>query len=392
MNNEIQEKFFQLLLEVKDICEKNKIDYYLTDNLLFDDLKNEKITKNYHEYSIRIKAVDADKFIKLASKKNNRVVEGLFNNGNFPGNFLRYVATDTLYFYVNDYKKYKNHGFSIKIELLNYLPNNKLKSKYISFLQIGLLGVNAKNKLSYKKKICAIWFHFLGLFGNSRRGKYIFKLINNTKFNESNKKNLYYRISTKKINKYAINYFEMSKNVNLNGISFKVPSNYILNGSEIIPDKTYNFSYIIDQTLPYKEFFEIANKNHFVDKYSKKREKLIKANKKINPYRIYVRKCWDILYRTRDRFELWEYYKPLKPQIISLYQEKKYEDLEQILDKYLEKLNFYYNKNLGIIFDSVIFDITIDLLIYQGKLNYARKLIDLVPKEHKISLDNMVIK
>ena len=75
-----------------------------------------------------------------------------------------------------------------------------------------------------------------------------------------------------------------------------------------------------------------------------------------------------------------------------MYQEKKYEDLEQILDKYLEKLNFYYNKNLGIIFDSVIFDITIDLLIYQGKLNYARKLIDLVPKEHKISLDNMVIK
>ena len=93
---DVQKKLFDLLLEIKEMCEKENIDYYLCEYLLLDALQNQKITGTYHDFSIMIKAEDVKKFIRAVNEKENREIECLTNNPKFPGFYMRYVATDTL--------------------------------------------------------------------------------------------------------------------------------------------------------------------------------------------------------------------------------------------------------------------------------------------------------
>ena len=52
----------------------------------------------------------------------------------------------------------------------------------------------------------------------------------------------------------------------------------------------------------------------------------------------------------------------------------------------MKALELYAGKGLGIVFDPVIFDITIDLLIKMDKKKSAQTYIKYAPKEHLIPL------
>ena len=53
MTNE-QKVLFDLLLEVKTLCEENDIEMYLTEYLLLDAYRNGEVTGTYHDFSVFI--------------------------------------------------------------------------------------------------------------------------------------------------------------------------------------------------------------------------------------------------------------------------------------------------------------------------------------------------
>jgi len=77
---------------------------------------------------------------------------------------------------------------------------------------------------------------------------------------------------------------------------------------------------------------------------------------------------------------------PKKLEIINLYNNNNYEEFQIVLDDYLKLLEQYASKGLGIVFDPIIFEITIELLVKTNKKDIARKYIKYAPKEHLIPL------
>lgn len=88
---------------------------------------------------------------------------------------------------------------------------------------------------------------------------------------------------------------------------------------------------------------------------------------------------WNVLFRTADRFEMWCEYMPQKQELLELYEQGQYAQLHVKLMPYLNMLQQNYKRKLGLCFDKDIFDITMELLRYEGEEEYAQKLISLVP-------------
>lgn len=391
--NETQEKMYELLKELIKICEKEKIDYSINNKLLFDAINNNEITGTYHDFSIVIKSDDIEKLVNAVKDIKNRSIESLRTNKRFPGLHLRYVAEDTLYFHVNKYKVYNKMGFAIDIHPLRYLPKNKKQQKINEILETGIEVLNGRTLKGGKKaKAYALFVFLLGIIGPKRRSKLIYNRI--YKIDNLDKKHLYYKPLLAKLEKYDSNIFSKLSDIKLNKDNFKYikDDNYL---NTRLKDYTvnslnnnYGADYIIDKSISYKAYFKECKKQGVsFDKYIFKRLILGIKNIKIKKYRKYVNHCWDLMYRTRDRFELYEYYKPLKEEIIKLNKKKDYEKLEEILKKYTDLLHYYYTKNMCLVFDPEIFDITKELLINQGKNNYVTDLIKMCPKEHLKPLD-----
>lgn len=390
--SDVQKRLFKLLLEVKKICEDNKIDYYLCENLLLDAIQNQEITGTYHDFSIMLKADDVNKFIKACAKNENREVEGLINNKKFPGTYLRYVATDTLYFPIYRYGVYKKSGFAINIKILKNVPKNKIKSKMFTVMEAGIEILNNTIKLTPKRILCLAVVKFMGIMGGKNRAKFIFNSLNSVDSKHGQKKYMYYKPTLGRRVKYNREIFEKNKTIKLNGKKFNIPADErfitinLGNVNKKVPTPTFGNTYIIDENIPYAEFLKECKDRKFSKSFYKKRKRLLKKDLKVKPYRNYVHKCWDLLYRTRDRFELWEKYMPLKAEIMDLYNRSKYDELENILKDYLVMLDLYASKGLGIVFDPIIFEITMELLINKNQKDLARKYIKYAPKEHLIPL------
>lgn len=386
-----QSKLFELLLEVKKICDQNKIDYYLCEYLLTDAVLKGEITGTYHDFSIMMRADDVYKFIEAVDKIENREIDSLLNNGKFPGTYLRYVAKDTLYFPIYRYDKYKKFGFGINIKILKNVPKNKLKSKVNTFLESGIEINNNNVKPSKRRLPYLVFIKMLGIIGKENRGKLIFNSLNKVTNSQGKQKYLYYKPTLGKRKKYDIQIFNKTKKIKLNGIDFKIPDDqrYVdinIDKTKPTPFSTFGATYIIDQNISYEDYFKECKKQKFPKSFYRKRKKLLKKEEKIKPYRKYVNKCWDLLFRTRDRFELLELYEPQKSHILKLYSDNNFEELENILKDYIDMLYLYASKGLTIIFDPVIFEITMEILSQKGHMEIVRKCIKNAPKEHLIPL------
>lgn len=391
---DVQEKLFELLLEVKELCEEENIEYYLCEYLLLDALQNKRITGTYHDFSIMIKSCDVKKFIRAVNRKENREMEGLFNNPKFPGTYMRYVASDTLYFPINRYKIYNKIGFGINIKILKNAPKNRIRSKIYTAMEAGIEINNNTIKMTKRRFVCLLFIKLLGIIGSGNRAKLIFNSLNSTTEKNGRRKYMYYKPTLGKRVKYKRKIFKENSSVKLNGVSFNIPKSKgfidinIGDVNKPIRMSTFGSTYIIDKDIPYKKFLEECKKQKFSNSFYYKRKKLLKKDMEIKPYKKYVSKCWDILYRTRDRFEMYEKYMPQKDNIIKLYNENNFDELKVILDDYLVCLETYYKKGLGIVFDPVIFQITIDLLMKMNKKTAAKNYIKYVPKEYFIPLED----
>ena len=73
---------------------------------------------------------------------------------------------------------------------------------------------------------------------------------------------------------------------------------------------------------------------------------------------------------------------PMKKLLRKLYEEQRYEELNELLKPYRSVLWDCYKKGLGLCFDKEIFDMTMHILKLEGSYTYVKKLQNMVPKNH----------
>lgn len=390
MTNE-QKVLFDLLLEIREICQENDIDMYLTENLLLDAYKNGEITGTYHNFTVCIQNKDVKKFIAAANKKENRFVESLLNNPSFPNAGLKYVKEDSLYYCVDEYKAFRHNGFAINIKILRNRSKNKYIAKVLDMMETGLGPIGNKGALS-KKKIIGYVFNIPFLIMTpAGRAKFIFNKVNDIKGKNAKSKYYHTRIYKKKA-KFEKTMLAEQKEILLCGETFKIPADEkylresVGNINKAVPMPTFGATYIIDKDISYKDFFKECKKQGFSNSFYSKKFRLLIIDGILSVYRKDIRYCWNLLYRTRDRFLMWEKYMPLKEEIVKLYEEENWTELETVLSDYIAMIEIYAKKRMGIAFDPEIFDITVKLLKKTGSDELAHKAKKYMPKQYLIPL------
>ncbi|MCD8020087.1 MAG: hypothetical protein LUF92_11040 [Clostridiales bacterium] len=141
---DLQNTICQLLTELKEIFEENNISYFLGGFTALNAQCQEEFDENIKDGSMLVFVQDARKVISAIEQKNrqNRVLEYLEKNKDFPGFFLKYSAEDTTYFEKNFYRGYQTYGISVNIFFICCCPEDNVQKKKYGLIEKGLFGRN----------------------------------------------------------------------------------------------------------------------------------------------------------------------------------------------------------------------------------------------------------
>lgn len=403
-------KMIQILSDFNTICNENDIEYFLTgETLLYAYFKNQLPPKAYNA-NVLMTEENISKFVKVIENKcpEDKEIEYWGNSDNYPDNSVRFIDKNTLCFNVMEYLNYKKHGMYIQIDVLSSLNKKKnFKTRLWNAIKLGLTECayhekqTSFNEKSTKcKKAIIITKCIESFVGKKHLRKKMFEYMcsmENVIHNDNQEKPPIFEFYYKKYKSVKMSslYFLKKEACYVENIKLSVP-NYtkaflkVLYPKRLVIDEgEYRFSdnsnlrsnIIIDRNIKYDEYFRYIN-NGIEDfkqiyKYQKKMD-LLKQQNSIHV--TLANKNWRVVKHTDYRFKLAEKYLPMKKDIIYLYNECKWDHLENVFLQYTEVLTETIAQKRTIVFDEELFDIYIDMLLYKGEGKFVNKLLSNIPK------------
>lgn len=382
--NEKQKSCMNLLKEIDKVCVENKIDYYLLGDMALSLYRDNAIITNG---TIGIHGKDAKRFIDALqnSISGGRIIETPVNNPNLPSLNIRYCDLNTLDCNLSNYKSYLGNCLHINIKIITGKEKNDIKSKIKRKLAAFYVTSNATSTSgkSVKYKVVREGIRIIRhIFGWKNTSKLAFSYF----LSSYSEKSDFVKIDKKR---YAREVFDKPLEKNLDNLRCSFPTKI----EEYLSDTYANWqekNIVDDGPSAYramsaqiswdefrKKMDDYGFRQYYVElkKYRRENLKFGIYNRKVNGY-------YALLERTNDRFLLYTQYKDKKDEIISLHQQKNFEELREILDPFVQALEKNYKKKLGLCFDKDIFNITMDLYAHDGQKAKADKLRKLVPAEH----------
>lgn len=391
---DVQLVLLKLLREIDQICEKEQIDYFLADHTAFYAYMKNRFTSKVYEANVLMTQEDALKFCKVVQTlaPKNRTLESLKTNKKMPGCYFRYTDENTLLMDLDTtYGYYQSYGIGVNIRILQPMPKSALRKKWQAALSVGWRTMHGGRRTRLMHKLLGWGVGFLmGLFGEKQVAKWLWNLTMKPAKRINPKR---YRIcdAIQGMGKWVpVSIFRKAAHEELEGNYFRIctdPQMYLqrIYGSNWkaprmgIPRESYKV--YADSQLPYTYFLQAAKERGMLtDEFIWQRKKFFRLDsQKGAPRKRDVVWTWNVLFRTADRFEMWCEYMPQKQELLELYEQGQYAQLHVRLMPYLNMLKQNCKRGLGLCFDKDIFDMTMELLQYEGEGEYAQKLISLVP-------------
>lgn len=396
----LQEKQFELLGEIDDICKANDIKYYVIGNtLLFGYYKN-VFGNEYTTNTIAMTPEDAMKFIEYCEQNlpDDRNIDYMLNNDLHNGHTIYYCDKNTLSLDWRKIKESRNIGIHITIYILKKKDKNLMRWVYTRGLDAtqSIYNRTITNKYKKKSKVAKLVVNpIVGVLGEENIKKTVFNsyikgAISNPERDYYLSKNNYKRSIGKFYDK---DYFSGDNTITIYDREFSAPNNiedyiYKIHGKYVaehvkVREHATPLFKVADCNLVFDDIKDIVDGEIFTaenfDNYKRGtalNPRLKKLNKK-------VRKYWNILLRSEDRIKLYLKYMPLKEKIMELHREKNYVELEKILTDYDKCARTHINRKLALVFDMDIFQVYYDLLVHNGEEELAEKIKKNIPEEHK---------
>ncbi len=393
----VQEKIYELLTELDNICQKEQIPYFLGGYLAAGAEQLGGFISGCCSAYVVMHPKDRKRFLHSINKylTIDRVVESFENNPNYPDFSIRYTNTSTLFFDVREEKFYKYPGISIII----YFIRPHVKSIYFEKFCSGLYAAVEANVFSSifhnhssKKVIAGFFGKIMMIIIGKRLSKYIiWKIIyelampSTTIIGGSIKSYWLKKISIPEID------FSRHSLCRLNGLNFPIPINY----EEYIKYQIkanwkkddhvgirIKLPYISDVNLSCKDYTKKLKALNIRKQYCRAASKLSRLTSIISPCEKYLYVAWNIAKRGLDYITLWKKYIPQKPKIQDLYEKGDMEELEILLQDYIQKIEYYSRCGLAIAFDNDILRITWFLMDKKGKSSIIERMLPKMPKAY----------
>ena len=392
---EIEQVLWNLLSEVDDICKKYNIEYFLHESTGLSAVNFQSLVEEICHMEVCMRVPELLKFMDAFEKEHpeGRSLESWMTNSHYSSFSVRYVNDNTLFLdLVHDYA-YQHYGLGVRILPLRDFPKLHVASRLATVKELGWEMTYSEGhpekgrKAEFSKKFVE---KRIQKIGRDAYAKQLFREFCRVYSNPKANMCFTRHFRTRRYH-YETAWFREKHTAMLEGREFPVPApeyfrkRYGDYWQEMIPSGRHATAWVVaDGTIPYREYLQTAEREgcsleSFQKQHNKFNDMQRKGQDKIDTIHHY----WDLLFRTGDRYDLWELYEPIKDKILQLRREERFDELETLLRPYRELLYKNYKLKLGLCFDPEIFDCMMDVLRHLGHEEYAGKLEALVPPEHK---------
>lgn len=269
--NSVQEKYFELLCEIDDLCASLHIPYWFTGrSALYAYALGELPDAAYYP-SVMIRVEDAQAFREkmLETMADNRTLECMLDDADYPSFTMKYSNDDTLCIDTGEYRSYRSYGIYVIIEFVEHRPGriNWLIGQAVKWGWLeNSLPYTRNNSLDTKTQLSRMIMKPAALVNREVSAKITFDQLTKMYSKPSEK----YQTSRHNLQRYNLEPAWVDKApypVEIGGRKFPLVSNpnaylRLLYGAryqeaaEKPQDK--GAGRIIDPCVPYKEFIEDA--------------------------------------------------------------------------------------------------------------------------------------
>ena len=399
---EIQKTLFTLLTEVDAICKKYGITYFLHENTALEAVQHNHMGEERMIAEVLMNVPDMLKFMSCFKKEKppHRSLESWRNEAGYGDFGCRYVNEDTLFLDLPNYHHYRKYGFAVRINVLRDFPASRVRSKLVTAKEIGFEMTFAEGARAESKKyeLCERLVR-PKLKTPESSLEFTRKMFEEfcTVYNNPGAERCFSKCFRTARHHFQKSWFESPVMTTLEGHSFPVPAKeYFVSlygkgyMNHRLPGRKMTEYIIADTEIPYKDYLkEIAEAGLPLKRYIADRERYIRKQREGQPKVDIIKHYWDLLFRTGDRFELYEQYAPIKKELLAMQREGRYDELSAALAPYREKLMKNYRLGLGLCFDPDILGCMLDVIRREGNAALADEIREMIPQEH---LEPIVIK
>ena len=381
---EEQKVMLGLLKEIDGMCEAQSIPYFLSPRLALNAYYNAGLPENPLFGTIFMKVPDMERFRRYAVKAlpPGRALESMADSPHYAGFSLRYADTGTLMFHMNKGRNYRYPGIAVEIcPLLSPKGDGEAYEKARFWGKGWQQTCDLYNEeFTPKEKLYAFRVRLLSLFGRRRVGKRIYKGLVNA--NGTAEKGGQYLVERDTLMKYPASLFEASRDIPLDGVMLKCPSDirgYLKAhyGDDFAKRLATNYvpswALVVSPYVSCEEFIQETDTAEVEELVWRRREGYLK-DAKGRACKDVTDEAWEYMKFLEKGINLGEDYIAKKEYLKNLSARKDYLRLERAFSKYHAMTKEYLAKGKTYCPDEEIFRIYLDLLENTGKAGFAKKL------------------
>ena len=394
MMNKLQKKHLTLLMEIDELCRKNRIKYFLDPEttakaILYKHFKNE----NDSYIGLLMDIENGMKFINEFYRENTsckRSIETMLSSKTYDEFAILYIDEDSTYIELG--KKLSNEKLGIRIKI-NFIRKAKKNFVY-SFIERGweYRDFNFQGDYRIRNIVSSIIIRVvMTLFGKKFISKHVFSLLSKYYASTFESKKCFIKEKKGKRIYLNSNVFCKEQYIEFEDYKFPIPSltNYYLNrtlGSDwekrqFKHSKKNNAILILD--VPYQCYLKKIGGIKCLESFFLQKKVYRVSKIFINKAMKEKQRTWIIAKRSGERLELYESLMERKDEIELLYKRQSYKLLSEIFLPYYKRAKYYLKYDLCLCPSEELLMILCEILDYKGEYKTAIKLLELMPEEHR---------
>ncbi|MBR6873171.1 MAG: hypothetical protein IKN17_06670 [Ruminococcus sp.] len=392
---DIQKILFRLLTEIDGICRRHEITYFLHENTALEAVQGSRMGEERCNAEVAMSVPELKKFIKAFSEEKpaDRSLDSWLTDPKYGEFGCRYTAEDTLFLDLPNCHHYGRYGFGVTVNVLRDVPSSKLRSKVETAREIGFeMNFAEGNRSTGRKAAIAgkLVRKKLSADGGEGFAKKMFEDFCRI-YDVPDAEICFTKHFRTRRYHFRKSWFSEPVMTTLEGHQFPVPQKEYFTSlygkgymTRKLPGRKMTGYIVSDTAIPYKEYLAaLKDYGMPLELYIKERERYIRKQTEGQPKMDTIKHYWDLLFRTGDRFDLYERYAPIKDELLTLRREGRFDELTAELAPYRELLMKNYKLGLGLSFDPDILECMLEILSREGSGELAAQIRDMIPPEHR---------